>query len=225
MKNLKSLITCSFLFVGLTCFSQFKTNNFGGYMLSVRVDSSHFFVIGGQPSKAEKVKYATEDRSQGYVSYSNEATLWTNAYLYNDSTQKLIKIFDSPLIGVYPVLNMMPMLRADYNYTRTIPSGVTKENIVFAVKTDDYNKDGVLDADDPVYLFISKKDGTDCKQITPNGVNVTNWKLTKNGMGILLTAQTDKNGDKKFTEDEELHQIDLNADISKIKIKPVVVSK
>jgi hypothetical protein len=206
-------------------FCQFKNNNIGGYTFSIQVDSSHFYIIGGQPNKTEKTKYINEDRSQGNVSYSGEVTLWTNAYVYNDSTGKLLKIFDAPLIGVFPVINTMKMIEYDYFYQKTLISGVTKDYLIFAVKTDSYNLDNVLDSDDPIQLYISKKDGSECKQITSNEMNITNWKLTNKGLGILLSAQTDKNSDKKFTEDEELFQINLNTDISKIKIKPVIITK
>ena len=42
------------------------------------------------------------------------------------------------------------------------------------------------------------------------------------GAGILLTIQNDKNEDKKFLEDEELYQINLDPNISKIKSTAVL---
>lgn len=225
MKTIRLVLTISFTFAISASFSQFKPSNAGGYTMSIQVDSSHFYIIGGQPNKAEKTKYVTEDRSQGYTSYSGDATLWTNVYVYNDSTEKLLKVFDLPLAGVYPSFNTMQALKYDYFYQDRIASGVSKDNLIFVVKTDSYNNDGVIDSDDPVYLFVSKKDGTGCKQISPNGMNVTGWKLIKGGAGIILTMQPDKNADKKFTEDEELYQVSLDADISKVRITPIVAGK
>ena len=222
MKKNFYLLTIVSFFSCFSLFGQFRSNSIGGYILAIQVDSSNNFILGGQPNKTEKIKYATEDRSQGYSSYTGDVSLWTNAYIYNDSTKRIVKIFDIPLIGVYPALNTMSMMKYDYFYQKTILSGVSKDNLIFAVKTDTYNKDGIIDSDDPVYLFISKKDGTDCKQITPNGMNVTNWRLTNEGNGIIVTIQPDINGDKKFTEDEELYQVQLDSNISKIKILPIL---
>jgi hypothetical protein len=225
MKKLKFLFSIAFTFSIITCFSQFRSNNIAGYTFSIQVDSSHYYILGGQPNKADKNKYVSEEKGQGYTSYSGEVTLWTNAFIFNDSTGKLTKVFDLPLIAVYPALNVMQFLKYDYFYQKAATSGATKENLVFAVKTDAYNNDAVIDSDDPVYLYVSKKDGTGVKQITPNGMHVTNWKLINGGMGILATLQPDKNMDKKFTEEEELYHIELDADISKIKIKMIPVSK
>jgi hypothetical protein len=224
MKSLKINLTIVFTIVSISCIGQFRSSNFGGYTFSIQVDSSHIYILGGQPNRSEKAKYIPEDRSQGFTSYSGEVTLWNNVYVYNDSTGKLLKIFDSPLIGVYPAFNTMVIMKSDYYFQRTIMSGVSKDNLIFAVKTDTYNNDGVLDSDDPVYLFASRKDGTDCRQITPNGMHVTNWRLTKDGKGLLVTLQVDKDSDKKFTEDEELYKVDLNSNVSQIKIRPISVS-
>ena len=217
MQNLRLIFTLLFCVAITQVYGQFEKSNFGGYYFSIQVDSSEFHIVGGKPNKSEKIKYVAEDRSQGYSGYyTGESQLWSNAYVFNDSTDKLIKLFDFPLVAVFPSVNTMQHLKYDYNYQRTVLSGTSKENLIFAVKIDEYNKDGVIDSDDPVYIFICRKDGTECKQFSPPGMNVTNWRLIKDGMGILLTIQSDKNSDKKFTEDEELYQIDLHSTISKI---------
>lgn len=222
MLQLKLKLTLVFSSFVMLVFSQFKNPNNGGFTLAIQVDSSHYFLVGGVPTKSEKTKFVNEERSMGYTTYyTGENVLWSNAYVFNDSTDRLIKVFDMLLMAVFPAVNTMSFIKYDYNYQKNISSGTSKDNLIFAVKTDSYNNDGVIDMDDPVYIFISRKDGTGCKQISPVGMNVTNWKLIKGGSGILLTIQPDKNADKKFTEEEELYQIDLNEDISKIKIKAV----
>jgi hypothetical protein len=101
-------------------------------------------------------------------------------------------------------------------------SGMSSNYIIYLARTDEYNKDGVIDDDDPIYLFVSTKTGENLKQITPNGMNVTSWKITRDGKTIIVTIQNDKNSDKKFNdEDEIIYQIDLNEDIQKIKISPI----
>lgn len=216
IKTLLLLICLTTTFLG---HSQFRSDNIGGYIFSLRVDSSNNYIIGEQPSKTERAKYALEDRVQGLssYSYSGEVKTWSNVYVYNDSSLKLHKVFDLPILVVYPVYEVMSTLKYAFNNYRGLTSGVTKEHIIYAVRTDKFNSNGIIDTDDPVYLFASKKDGTECKQISPEGMNVTSWRLIKGGMGIILTVQPDLNGDKRFLEDEVLYEIDLNTDISKIK--------
>jgi hypothetical protein len=220
MIKIKTLLLLICLTTTFFSYSQFRSDNIGGYIFSLRVDSSNNFIIGEQPNKNERVKYALEDKVQGLssYSYSSEVKAWSNVYVYNDSTLKLLKVFDLPILVVYPVYEVMSSLKSGFNnYYRGLISGITKEHIIYAVKTDKYNGNGIIDSDDPVYLFASRKDGTECKQISPEGMNVTGWRLIKGGMGIILTVQPDLNGDKRFLEDEVLYEIDLNTDISRIK--------
>jgi hypothetical protein len=101
-------------------------------------------------------------------------------------------------------------------------SVISADHLIYLVRTDEYNKDGIIDEDDPVYLYVSTKTGDALKQITPVGMSVTNWKMAKDGKTIIATVQNDKNNDKIFDdEDETIYQIDLNEDISKIKCSPV----
>ena len=223
MNRISMFLIFSSLTSSFFCYSQFRPDNSGGYIFSLRVDSSHNYVIGEQPNKVERTKYTFEERYQGMSSYTytGEARSWSNVYVYNDSTLKLTKVFNLPLIIVYPVFDAMLSLKYEYYINRGIMSGITKHHIIYAVKTDKYNSNGIIDSDDPVYLFASKKDGTECRQITPDGMNVTSWRLIKEGKGILTTIQPDSNGDKRFLEDEVLYETELHSNISIIKSKPL----
>jgi len=89
---------------------------------------------------------------------------------------------------------------------------------VYIAITDNFNRDNGLDSQDPRYLYISTRTGDNLKQITPNGLNVVSWTLSKDKKMILVKVQNDKNGNKKFGngDDELYYRVDLNADISKI---------
>ncbi len=226
MTYMKFYLTLFLILLSTICFCQFKNSVGAAYTFSFQVDSSEYFIIGGQPRKAERSKYIFENNNNGYDVYNGQISLWTNALIYNTKTKQLKNIIDMPLVGVYPMYNVMELVKYDYTfYQRGMISGITKDNIVYLVKTDTYNKDGVIDVDDPVYIFVSKKDGSNCKQITPNGMNVTGWRVSRDGLTIIATIQPDLNIDKKFSEDEVLYQIDLNEDISKIKLTPATASK
>jgi hypothetical protein len=169
------------------------------------------------------VKYNLSVKNQ-YENYDGQSNFWTNVLVLNLKDKKSKKIFPTDLIAIYPVQNTMLYVQFDnvYYEPRRLISGMSSKYIVYLVRTDELNKDGIIDDDDPIYIFISIKAGEHLKQITPNVMNVTNWKLSKDGNAIVATIQKDTNGDKRFDdEDEIIYQIDLDNDISKIKIQPV----
>jgi hypothetical protein len=69
-----------------------------------------------------------------------------------------------------------------------------------------------------LYLYISTRTGDDLRQITPKGLNVLSWTLSKDKKMILVKVQNDKNRNKKFGngDDQLYYRIDLDDDISKI---------
>ncbi len=91
-------------------------------------------------------------------------------------------------------------------------------HIVYLARTENYSGDNALDIDDPIYFYISNKKGENLLQITPKGLNVISWAISKNKI-ILVKLQQDKNRNKKFGDgdDEVYYRIDLHDDISKIK--------
>ena len=93
------------------------------------------------------------------------------------------------------------------------------DHVVYLARTDNYNGDNALDSDDPVYLYLTNKNGEGLKQITPKGLNVISWTISKDKKMILVKLKNDKNGNKKFGngDDELYYRIDLEKDISKIK--------
>ena len=89
---------------------------------------------------------------------------------------------------------------------------------MYIVRTENYNNDNGLDTEDPQYLYISDKSGANLKQVTPKGLNVVSWTLSKDKKIILVKVQNDKNGNKKFGngDDQLYYRVDLNNDVLKI---------
>lgn len=54
MKKIKTLLLFICLTTTFLAHSQFRSDNIGGYIFSMRVDSSNNYIIGEQPSKTER---------------------------------------------------------------------------------------------------------------------------------------------------------------------------
>jgi hypothetical protein len=211
------------LLINCYSFGQVKNSNGINYSQPLQVDSSDYFIIGSLANKTNKLKYNFAPRNQ-FEGYDGQDAYWTNVFIHSLKDKKLKKLFPNDLVAVYPVQNTMLYIKFDYGYSdpRRMYSGMSSNYIIYLAKTDEYNNDGIIDDDDPVYIYISTKTGENFKRITPRGMNVTRWKMARDGKSIIATIQIDSNNDKKFSdEDEIIYQIDLNDDISKINISTV----
>jgi len=111
----------------------------------------------------------------------------------------------------------------DESREKEIPANILRHHIVYLVRTENFNNDGGLDTDDPVYLYISTKTGDNLRQITPGGFHVLSWTVSKDQKMILVKGQNDKNGNKKFGQgdDQLYYRIDLEDDVAKIRCYPL----
>jgi hypothetical protein len=90
-----------------------------------------------------------------------------------------------------------------------------QNNIFFNVVSSDLNENKYLDNDDPTYLFMSDKQGNDFRQISPDNYNVISWEVVT-GTTIILQAQKDDNGDKKFDQNDRVIPLIVNVSIDKV---------
>ena len=77
---------------------------------------------------------------------------------------------------------------------------VYKNNIIYTVVANDYNANKQIDGNDPTYLFVSNRDGTNFRQISPDSCNINSWEVVKGTTKIIMQGQKDNNGDKVFNE-------------------------
>ncbi|MDX2279796.1 MAG: hypothetical protein NW218_09420 [Saprospiraceae bacterium] len=77
---------------------------------------------------------------------------------------------------------------------------VYKNNILYTVVANDYNANNQLDENDPTYLFVSNKDGTNFRQISPDSCNIDSWEVVKGTTKVIMQGQKDHNEDKVFDE-------------------------
>ena len=197
------------LLIGALCPSSFAQKkeeiNFSD---PYQIDSSEYFLIPRLVDNDNKEEYG---KGKGYLPWGN----YNEVFFYNSSTKQTKKLFNGQLALI------QPLTAQRYNYSdrreADTPRNILPNHIVWIARTDDFNHDNGLDTEDPQYLFISSKTGA-LKQVTPRGLNVVSWILSKDKKMILVKVQNDKNGNKKFGngDDELYYRIDLHADISKI---------
>lgn len=98
------------------------------------------------------------------------------------------------------------------------PSGQRNDKndrlIYYTLTKTDYNQDGKLTSDDPVYLFVSDLSGRNFKQVSPDNLNLIHWERYKTNE-ILIQAHKDSNNDKKFNGDDEIISFVYHLEVEK----------
>jgi hypothetical protein len=211
MKQLAATFIVIFFF-GYDSFAQKKDEiNFSD---PFQIDSSAYFLI---PRLVDNDNQQDYGKGKGYLPWGN----YSEIFFYNASTKQTKKLFNGQLALINPFINR----RSYYENTREpdTPRNILPNHIVYIVRTDNFNGDNGLDTEDPQYLYISTKTGDNLKQVTPKGMNVVSWMLSKDKKMILLKLQNDKNGNKKFGngDDELYYRVDLLDDIAKIQCEPI----
>ena len=222
MKITKSFLSV-LLLTSITTFGQpingrdFKNRTGLNYWQPIQIDSSDNFIIAKRIDKSDSAMYRTKLDYFGNPSYWAEEFYCTDIIIYNSKTTLSKNLFKKKPTLVLTIANFT-------NENASNIGAILKKHLLFLAKTDDLNKDGILDYTDPLYIFLSNKSGDSLTQITPTGYNVVSWSLAKKQNVILVKLVRDKNGDNKYNDEDELfYQIDLNDDISKIKCTPMTL--
>lgn len=174
-----------------------------------QIDSSEFYLI---PELVDDDNRAVYGKGVGYLNWGD----YMDIYFYNSSTKQTKKLFGNQLALI------QSFNKREYYYDKgretAIPANILPKHIVYLARTENFNGDNALDNQDPVYLYLSTKTGDNLKQITPKGLNVISWTMSKDKKMILVKVQNDKNKNKKFGngDDQLYYRIDLDEDISKI---------
>lgn len=104
----------------------------------------------------------------------------------------------------------------------------SKSRLFFNLTVNDNNKDGLLDGDDPNYLFVTDKQGKNLQQVSPAGCDFFDWYVVENSDLIIMLVRVDSNKDQKFDEEDEkaAYRFDLaNDSIPTEIVGPVVKDK
>lgn len=179
-----------------------------------QIDSSAYFLIPRLVDSDNQDAYGKGKGNLPWDSYSE-------IFFYNASNDQTKKLFNGHLV----LINSFTTRRNYYENVKEpdTPPNILPDHILYIARTDNFNKDNGLDTDDPQYLYLSSKTGDHLKQITPKGMNVVSWTLSKDKKMLLVKLQNDKNGNKKFGsgDDELYYRVDLLEDISSIRCEPI----
>lgn len=140
-----------------------------------------------------------EETEKGFKSssYGRQYAYWNVAF-YNTKTKQTRLLSDS--------LKMLITSISQKNDAITYSGQRTEENkglIYYSIATNDFNKDGRLNSDDPKYLFISDLSGQNFKQVSPDNFDLIHWQTILESNKILIQARKDTCKDKEFDEKDE----------------------
>ncbi len=191
-------------------------NLIDGYQVA---DTVNDFVLF--PLKVEDAK-ATEESSFGYSKRGGEGSLFWNVIFYNYKTKELNLLAPQQkiLIGGY---------NFDYyssTWDKSFAAGHIETNkqtpyIFYTVYTDDFNNDKKLGTDDPAYFYVSRGDGSNFKQVSPNNISILQKTFPKNNSFLILEGLKDSNNDKKFTGEDEKVYYQVNMADSSLKAEEI----
>lgn len=170
------------------------------------IDSSSIVIY---PLILEKGTYGS-----GYGSGSRGGiTSYWNIIFYNTETGKRHLLTNDLKMLIYSITfgsNSSSSYSSDIRWTQGID--IFKDMIFYSVISNDYDKNDRLDDKDPVYLYVSNKDGTNFRKISPDNYNITSWNVIKGTSKVIMMGQKDDNADKLFNNDDG--HIPLIADLS-----------
>lgn len=90
-----------------------------------------------------------------------------------------------------------------------------KTNYIFyTARSLDYNKDKLLNHQDPLYLYVSDKEGKNFRQLSSNNYNLENWKYIKSTNKVIFTASKDSNKNSLFDDKDEVVAFEVNVDLN-----------
>jgi hypothetical protein len=87
-----------------------------------------------------------------------------------------------------------------------------KKYIFYTIRKDGIDEGKDIGSSDPLYLYVSDRNGKNLKQLSPDYYSLTDWHILKQSNQLILHLWADTDKDKNFDyEDEEvLMQLDLN---------------
>jgi len=125
-------------------------------------------------------------------------------------------IFLNSRTNEYHLLSESKMLIQNFDYKNTSDNSkrITQSSryLYYSVITDDYDKDNKLTDEDPVYLFVSDKEGNNFRQISPAHYDLQNWQFIKSVNKILLTVKKDSDNNNKYDNYDEVTTFEVDID-------------
>ena len=167
------------------------------------IDSSHLVIY---PLILEKTNSGI-----GFSSgYSSDRLSYWNLIFYNTENKSQHLLVENKKIVIYTIRNDQNSSESHRGFNSGI--NLFKDNIFYEAVSNDYNQNNYLENTDPTYLFISDKKGNNFRQLSPDNYHVLSWQIVMGTSKVIMEAQKDVNGDKKFDQNDPV--IPLIVDIS-----------
>ena len=168
------------------------------------IDSSHIIIY---PLLFEKTSYGSYGSSGG----GEKMSYWNLIFYNTETTQQHLLTSDKKIL-IYSI-NLSNTSSSSSSDIWTNGINIFKSNIVYTAVSKDLNLNNQLDQDDPNYLYVSDKEGNGFRLISPEDYNIISWDVVKGTSKIIMQAQKDENGDKKFNANDATIPlvVDLNS--------------
>ena len=167
------------------------------------------YLLGNSPYVLIPVRLASTDEDifgklkreyflpeQLYTKYSDSYNRLNYGNMYN------VLFYNSSDSTCYSLLDRKAFINKFY-----IPSergaDTTQGNfIIFTLSEQDYNNDNDIDGDDGETVYKCSLYGKDVRQISPDRIQLIDWKTDDANDRIYMYITEDSNGDKKFNNDD-----------------------
>lgn len=162
----------------------------------------------------------TEDSKFSGSLESRKGNLLWNIVFYNTKTsEKYLLSSNKILISNY---DSEYGYSSDPNPETSINRNSSKKYIFYRIRNTDSNKNGILDSEDPEYLFFTERNGKNLKQISKPLTHLTNWTFVESSKKVIFNAIEDKNKDGKWDEKDEIvtYEYQLTSERMSVEIYP-----
>jgi len=135
----------------------------------------------------------------GYSSsYGREVLSFWNLIFYNTETGTSRLLTDTGRI----LISSIDLEMGSSSGGIPVPQGISvfRDHIVYKAVTNDDNRNKILDEKDASGLFVSGRDGSGFRRISPEGVDIISWEAIRGSSRIIMTGRRDQNGDHRFDE-------------------------
>ncbi len=164
------------------------------------IDSSEYAIL---PLAAPRFDREGSDAKKffGSSSYKDEGSYYWNLIFYNEITRQ------SHLLDTSKQL-----IQNIYINNKESKGYYASKYILYDITKKDFNGNGLLDFDDPQYLFISDLDGRNLKQISPDNAHVISWEFPKKSNFLIVKFRYDMNKDRQFDDKDATTWIRVDID-------------
>ncbi len=170
----------------------------------VRIDSSAYVLFPLTLSSHVE----TRESSDGYgSSYESRTNAYWNIIFFNALSGKYHLLDESRKMVIYSYSADESNSGAQAALPTTAAGSAfaqVDDLLYYSVTTEDYNRDGQLNEQDPSYLFVSDKAGRRFQQISPNGFNVGSWERVRGANIVLMRVVRDSNKNRQFDSRDEV---------------------